>query len=318
MTAQLRFSDELLGDRHALRQRLRTDTYLAFRRLIEAERVAEVRRGVAAAFAGHGFVAGSRPDDLVADAGFRDGSPGWWRFCRELQSLEAFHALAHEPTLTSVVRTILGPKVLHHPRRPLSTIPPAYHIPAHQEIQQVQGAADVLAAWIPLTTFGAGSARLEVLQDPGPVAVRPLRPLPGGGVEAATPAGHWASAELEPGDVVVLHSMATRRVTENVGDRLALAGLYRSQLARHPVCTASLKPFHYPRLPDWDGLTTGWSSRRWIRIPWRLRVVDFHLPGSIEDWHEAFPTLDSELIDIAVAPAIAAVADEPEPTELRT
>jgi hypothetical protein len=266
------------------------------RGLLPADEVEAVRRDLAGVYAAHGWLAEENPPDaLVPDTRRRDGAPGWWRFAEDVQRTESFHRLAHHPALLAWMSEISGPKVLNHPRRHLTTVNPQFWVPAHQEYTHIQGAVDFFTAFVPLTPFAAGGGTLRVLNETGTRTVRALRILPTRGVEAdVDESGEWHELELEPGDVVVMHSLTTRCVTENVGNSIQLAAQYRFQSSRLPVVKASLKPEHYPRLPDWPAITKGWSSRRWIVPPLMPKLVDYQMPVELESWHEDLASVTSD------------------------
>lgn len=294
-------SATLVADTGGLRERLRRDGALLLRGLLPPGPVAEVRRRVGEALARHGWTApGSDPDEPVADANRREGSPGYWRLAEDLQAVEALHRQAHDPALLAVAERVVGRPLLNHPRRPVTLVHPGFWVPPHQEYVSVQGTADLLTAWVPLTPFPAGEG-VRLLRERRH-RLRPLEVLETGGVAAAVPDGaEWSgSGPLAPGDVVLLHGLTTWAVEENRGDRLRLAVQYRFQSARDPVCPASLRPHHYPRVAPggWPDLTGSWGSRRWLRVPLRLRRVDWVLPPRLETWHEAVPPPASRLVGL--------------------
>lgn len=280
----------LTADREALRREMRSEGHFVLRGLLPAGAVCGVRRDLARVYAEHGWLArGGEPDDLRPAGRRRDGAPGWWRFAEDVQRLESFHRLAHHPALTGLADRLVGDKVLHHGRRHLTAVNPEFWVPPHQEWTHIQGAVDFYTAFVPFTPFGGdGGGTLRVLREDGPRRLRALHLLPTRGVEAKVGSGEgeWVDHELEPGDVVVLHSLVTREITENRTDGIKLAALYRFQSRKLPVVKASIKPEHYPRLPDWPVITKGWKSRRWIQPPLIPRLVQYKMPPTIETWHE--------------------------------
>ncbi|SFO39652.1 MULTISPECIES: phytanoyl-CoA dioxygenase family protein [Actinomadura] len=289
----------------AIRERIRRDGFVVLKGLLPPGEVTGLRGLVAGVLADHGHLKdGAPPDDLVPDANRRDGSPGWWHMYEDLQRLEAMHRLAHHPALTGPARATVGGRLLNHPRRYLSLVPPGFRIPPHQEYLQIQGTPDVLTAWIPLTRSGPDTCALRVLRESGPRRVRPLTTLPApfGGAEAEAPPADdpawWVGTDLVPGDVVLLHGLTVWGCDENRSPGLAGSLWARYQPARLPVCRASLHPHHYPRLPGWKALTRGWSSRRWVRTPWPRREAPFVLARTLEDWHREVPPPAAELVDV--------------------
>lgn len=310
-TVAVEDSTPIAGDAAALRLRLREHGMLLFRGLLPEARLAELRARFAAVLRRHDWLAGAGDGgdegggELRPAANRRDGSPRWWRMYEDLQRVELMHELAHTPRLVEVMTAILGKPLLNHTRRQVSLVHPGFWIPPHQEHTYVQGTPDVLTAWVPFTPFPADGGSLRVLRERAVPGVRPLTVLDSGGVEAVVEAGEdhwWRAPALGPGDVVVVHALATRAVDENVSPYLRGAVEYRYQSAREPVCFASLRPHHYPRVPGWEELAAGWSQRRWLRVPLRVRQVDFLLPERQETWHEHLPRPVSRLVDVEPRP----------------
>ncbi|MGW7478124.1 phytanoyl-CoA dioxygenase family protein [Nonomuraea muscovyensis] len=307
-------STPIAGDPAALRRRLREQGMLLFRGLLPEARPAELRARFAAVLRRHDWLADATPDSAAATAtdgdgggglrpaaNRRDGSPRWWRMYEDLQSVELMHELAHAPQLVRLMTAILGKPLLNHTRRQVSLMHPGFWIPPHQEHTYVQGTPDVLTAWVPFTAFPADGGTLRVLRERAVPGVRPLTVHDSGGVEAVVEPGEgdwWRAPDLGPGDVVVMHALATRAVDENVSPFLRGAVEYRYQSSREPVCLASLRPHHYPRVPGWEVLAAGWNDRRWLRVPLRVRQVDFLLPERQESWHELLPRPVSRLVDV--------------------
>ncbi|WP_344577041.1 phytanoyl-CoA dioxygenase family protein [Nonomuraea roseoviolacea] len=302
-------STPVAGDPAELRRRLREHGMLLFRGLLPERRLAELRARFTEVLRRHdwladdsgGGAAGTEGEGLRPAANRRDGSPRWWRMYEDLQKVELMHRAAHAPQLVEVMRAVLGKPLLNHTRRQVSLVHPGFWVPPHQEHTYVQGTPDVLTAWVPFTPFPAGRGTLRVLRERAVPGVRPLTVLDTGGVEARIEPDEgdwWRAPDLGPGDVVVMHALATRAVDENVTPYLRGAVEYRYQSAREPVCFASLRPHHYPRVPGWEEIAAGWSQRRWLRVPLRVRQVDFLLPDNQETWHELLPHPVSRLVDV--------------------
>ncbi|WP_283133094.1 phytanoyl-CoA dioxygenase family protein [Rhizohabitans arisaemae] len=284
---------ELGAGGETVRARLRDHGYFVVRGLLPADAVHAVRRDISAVYGAHGWLSpDADPSDLLPDARRRDGAPGWWRFAEDIQRLESFHRLAHHRALGSLMATIIGGNVLNHPRRHLTIVNPEFWVPPHQEYTYIQGTVDFFTAFVPFTTLTPGAGALRILQEDDLRRIRPLRILPTRGVEARVDEteGTWAEFALVPGDVVVMHSLVTRGLAENTGPAIQLAAQYRFQSRRLPVVKASLKPEHYPRLPDWPQITRGWSSRKWITPPLVPRLVPYTMPSELETWHETLAT----------------------------
>lgn len=282
-----------------LRARLRRDGFLYFPRLLSIIKVAQVRADLTAVMKTHDWLAEDQPErGLIPRRAGRHGVPGWWRMYEHMQAEERFHALAHDAALTRVIGKVFAGTLLNHPRRQITMTSPGFWIPPHQEYLHVQGTADFLTAWTPLTS----GPSLEVLANDG---TRQLRPVArdnhdGVGVTLAPHEDTWyhPTASYNEGDVVLIHSLAVRRNIRNADPELRLSVEYRYQPAYEPVCKGSLYPQHYPRIANWRSLTRTWSTRKWIRTPLIKHVVDFRMATSLEGWHAILPKPTSALVNI--------------------
>ena len=124
-TTPLVDSTGLLTDAVALRDRAENDGVLFFRGLLPPADVLTVRGQIADVVRAQGWLApetttAALEADLVsyeasmAAAGPYDGGSG--DAYAQIQRLEKFHALAHTPALVAMYETLLGGRVLPHPR----------------------------------------------------------------------------------------------------------------------------------------------------------------------------------------------------------
>lgn len=287
-----------------LRTRLRTKGVLFFPAMLRENPVRRLREHIRDVLNQFGWLADSQDSSgLLPRQAARHGSPGWWRLYEHLQALEALHALAHTEALSTVAQAVIGGRVLHHPRRPISMISPKFWVPAHQDHLTVQGTADVLTAWLPLLPTEPGHG-LQILREHQPRQVYPVTRDHHQGVGVLLPEhppAVWLTNQTgyQPGDVVITHSLTVRRVVRHPGPHLLLTVEFRVQPAYEPIVRASLLPHHYPRLPGWSTLTRGWSTRRWITTPWLKQVVPFAMPTGLDHWHTLLPTPTSDLVAVA-------------------
>lgn len=272
------------GDRspHRLLRRFADDSFLFFREMLDPAAVADVRRQVLTELAKVGWLAaGTDPAAALPgpvahhDRGLMNGraasDPGWREGYQVVQSIEALHRLAHSPALLKVLRVLLGAPVVVHPRKiarisfPHLTFP----TPPHQDALFNQVPSDVLTVWIPLGDCPEDLGSLRVLRGSANLGVLPVAPHDGlGGEAVAVPseAGDWIGDDYRCGDVMIFHSRTVHMTTPNVGDTLRLSMDCRFQSAVEPVKLAALLPHGYTsgRLPDWNELTRGWTTTRWV------------------------------------------------------
>jgi hypothetical protein len=106
----------------------------------------------------------------------------------------------------------------------------------------------------------------------------------------------WVTLALSPGDVALYHGLAIHHVTPDRSEYITMGCEYRYQLEEDPVCLASVKPHHFPRIPDWGKLSMRWSSKAWIPATEDLNFVPYLMPRSLETWHEQLTVSPSRFL----------------------
>ena len=288
-------SSDIAGDPEALQARLGRDSYLFFRGLADAATILRARREILETIAAHGWLA---PDTAPADAiGGRqriEGLEGWWDAYGEVIALESVNRVAHDDGVLGIMAALAGEEVVVHPRKIVRIMwpDPPTATPPHQDITHVGGCIDFFTCWTALGTVHRDDGPLKVLTGSHREGVRRLELANGAGgrrsVGVSDDDERWASADFEPGDVVMFHSMTVHAALPNRSGRLRLSVDNRYQGISRPITTWSLAP-HFQRdafrsmmenpqapvpLPTWDAYTAGWSTKRWIEVPDGLDVVD--------------------------------------------
>ena len=135
----------------------------------------------------------------------------------------------------------------------------AHTTPAHQDFVPVQGAADTITAWIPLTDLPAEMGGLEIAAGTHRKGVFDFVPALGaGGTEITDPLdGAWVGGTFQQGDVLFFHSMTVHRGAPASGKRLRLSVDLRFQRRADPIAPASLRP-HDPDV-TWEQIYEGWA-----------------------------------------------------------
>jgi hypothetical protein len=267
-------------------------------RLIEPDLLTSLRADLVRVLVGPRSPRGGSPAGASAHH-LAESTLRWQRY-RSAQSHELLHSLSRHPGLVASIAGILGCDPYCHPRRIIDMLPPQHWIPPHQDYFAIQGTTDVVIAWIPLEARTGMGANLHVSAWDGK-GLRPLSWVGGvGGQNDLSPQTHeWASHEFTVGDVAFYHSLTSHYVSVNDTSRDMMALEFRYQRPREGICLASLRPHHFPRVPDWPSLTCDWSTRRWVARPAHARIVPFHLPLKIEDWHEDLSVGKSTLLQVS-------------------
>ena len=263
------------GDAAALAQDFATNGYVLLRRSVDAASVQRLAQRVTAIL---------EEQDLLrsgADAveTFRATRT---QFYSAVQRLEELHALAHDQSLQRVVRVLVGDDAFVHPQKLVRAFLPGvpeFTTPPHQDFPYIQGTLRTITTWLPLLPCRGAGGALRVLVGSQHDGLLPLGPSPtvaGSQVDVADDDPRWATAEFEPGDVLVFQSTTVHSATPNTSGRVRMSVDFRHQPASEPVAVRALKPSGYPGVPDWPELLgdVAWPSERWLAVPAGLRVVN--------------------------------------------
>jgi hypothetical protein len=296
----LRDSSPISGDTRALAARFRQDGYIYLPGLLPADTVAVTAAELRSVLHGVGWIEDA--DSLRTPHRNRTFHTPWFADgYRAIQGVESFHRLAFERAIWDVAAGLLGAEIFCHPARVCrlafpSDDPAEFFSRPHQDFVLLQVSADVLTFWIPLCACTDLRPGLTLVPGSHLGGYRPPVPALGGTrpiyLDAPAEAG-WASADYQPGDVVVFHSLLVHGGRTNRGDSLRISADFRYQPLADPIRPEYLRPSGHPRTPDWDVLARSWSSRRWVEVPPEVRTVP--LPEGTD--------LDSYLAALTVPPS---------------
>src|SRR5215475_7867764 len=110
-------SNDLLGDAAALRGRLDKDSYLYFERVLDQEKIKNLRKAILLILADHGWVV-RHPllmQGVTIAPPAREGDAEYFEVYDEIQRLEEFHTLAHDEDLMEIMREVVGERAFPHP-----------------------------------------------------------------------------------------------------------------------------------------------------------------------------------------------------------
>lgn len=260
----LRDSTQQAGDDELLRLRMQEDGYVFVRGVIDRELIRTVQADVLDVLRQAQWIA---PDDTLQPLVGGQEDPRYWAGFGGVQSLESFHQIAYDSTLSVIMSTLIGPDMYPWPGKAPYMIwperqagPGGRRAKAHQE--GVRWSRDVLSTWISI-----GRTPIEK----GPLTVLPgsqrLGYLPGYGYEQFEFGPGWVTSPFEPGDVIVFHNFTLHGSLPNLTDTLRLSCAFKWQSAHYPAPEDAAQPVRHPGVPGWDELTKGWSSTRWITPP---------------------------------------------------
>lgn len=291
-------SSGLLADPNALCQRFDQDGYVYLKGLIDPDILLSLRRQIVAICDDCRWLKpGSDPmSGITWTAPKVEGEDAYFDVYDRVQRLEAFHALAHESAVLTLMQALLGDTAFPHPLSITRLVFPEnqeWSTPPHQDYVNNQGTADLYACWIPLSDCPQSMGALSILEGSNRLGLLP--------VEYALGAGHrqtslpqevdkleWVSTDFELGDVVAFHSLTVHRALSNETDRMRLSVDYRYQAEGDALTERCLRP-HFERADwseiyrDWDRdeLKYYWHDKKYTVAPWNPDL------GNLSDDHMA-------------------------------
>lgn len=291
----------LLGDQQALRQRLDDDGYVFLRGIIPGDVLLSLRREITDICARHGWLrAGTDPMDAISDhRPVVEGDEAYYPVYNEIQRLESFHALAHEPSLLQTMKKLVGESTFPHPLSICRLVFPnndVWATPPHQDYPNNQGTPDLYASWIPLGSCSTNMGSLSVLRGSNKLGLLPLKYALGAGHRQAALDDMpedlgWVGSDFELGDILVFHSLTVHQSLGNDTQKMRLSVDFRYQREGEPMTSECLQS-HF-RKQTWDEIYAGWENSE-LKYYWR----DKNLP--LVPWDSSLHDLPEEEFKDAV------------------
>src|SRR5438876_6227071 len=294
----MRASNDLLGDRAALRERFDEDSYLYFQDVLDRDKVRSLRKSMLTVLADRGWVrkAPYLMRGVATAPPVREGDEDFFTVYDDVQRLEEFHTLAHDESLMRIMHQVLGESAFPHPLKIARLGFPAHYeisTPPHQDYPNNQGTPNLTAAWVPVGECPQDLGGLAVLRGSHRYGLLPLAPDRGAGNrKAVLPEQmleelHWVTTDYSAGDVVVFHSHAVHAALHNASELFMRVSVdFRYQLEGEALTETCLHP-HFERL-TWDAIYSGWKSDRyqyyWTDLDYE--IVPFRqseLVGTMDD-----------------------------------
>jgi hypothetical protein len=284
----LRTSTDILDDVEALRSRLAADGYLYLPGLLDRDEVAAVQADLRAALWAAGWLAG--PDSLaMADPGRQFTPASFATVYPAVLRVESFHRLAFAAPLWTFMQRFLGEPIFCHPARIARMVMPSadpagYATRAHQDYVTQHVTTDALTAWFPFATCDARRQGLRLIPGSQHGGFQRTDPTLGGRRPLYLPVDpddeRWATADYQPGDVVVFHSLTVHGGGPNTSDAVRLSGDVRYQRCSDPLRAEYAHPHGWPVTPDWPELAADWDSHAWYELSPDVELVE--LPPNID------------------------------------
>ena len=229
---ELADSIALQANQDALRQRLASDGYLFFRRLLRPADVRTAYDSVRTELSLGGWTDGNgRPAGPQRAVTVRDAlaDPSY----RAALASRALNRLAYLQPLRGLIRLILGTGAFSYPVKVLRVVypEPASKLTKSRYIHQdfaVSGVQDMLTTWVPLMDVPAALGGLAVLPGSHLGPPRPTQLL-----RADEPS--WATTDYRPGDVLLFHCLTSHAALPHHGDQLRISADFRWQPGDQPA-----------------------------------------------------------------------------------
>lgn len=290
-------ANEHLGDPEALRRQLAEDGYLYFHQVLDRDKLKDLRGEMVRVLARHGWLEPPtiplRGRCLVTPV--RENDDAYPAVYDDIQRLERLHGLAHDPTLTAIMRDVVGETAFPHPLKIARLAFPDHYeasTPPHQDFPNNQGNPNLLASWIPVWDMPPEMGGLAILRGSHKWGCLPLaRHLGPGNRCAVIPPDmaeqcRWVTTDFQMGDVLLFPAFSVHASLHNGSEFfMRLSVDFRWQQEGEPLTPIVLEP-HFGRL-TWDDVYRDWKSTE-HQYYWRdkdYQVVPF----------EDFPMIDHEV-----------------------
>ncbi|NYF88350.1 phytanoyl-CoA dioxygenase family protein [Tunturiibacter empetritectus] len=279
-----------------LKNELDSRGYALIRRLLPFEDIENLLRKIAQILSDEGWLLpNQQPIARAANlrAACSESDPAFKRLYEKVFNLEALHSFAHHPKVFEVMRLLVGPKLLVHPKPIVRLIFPNCDrsvIHAHQDHLAVGGDTNCFTAWLPLHDCPAELGPLQVLEGSHRFGLQDADPDTGVISKGNVRGREWVSGAINAGDALIFHSLTVHSASPNTSSQLRISMDCRFQDYSHILNPAN---FVFPGSNDrsWESTYAYWVSKDlkyfWKHLPLRFKP-------SIDELTTLVNTVDSE------------------------
>ncbi|MBM82091.1 MAG: phytanoyl-CoA dioxygenase [Planctomycetaceae bacterium] len=272
---ELRGSNEAREDVAELRRRLDDDGYLFFKRLLDPDRLHDLRREMLTVMQEGGWlVKGTDPVDGIAslDARCTEGDLGYTDVYHEVYKLQSFHEIAHCRAVMDLLEDVRGCPMMPQPQKVARLWFPKFTehtTPIHQDFVHFQGTHENLTCWSPVGDCPIELGGLAVLRGSHKVdRVLDHHFSLGAGSLHVDPDEHseldgqWHTTNYEIGDTLIFPALTVHQALPNLTeDRLRVSLDNRYQRVGDPIAEHMLMPHLSSMSPlPWDEVYKDWDS----------------------------------------------------------
>jgi ectoine hydroxylase-related dioxygenase (phytanoyl-CoA dioxygenase family) len=266
-------------DSVALKSEMETYGYVFIQGLIPKEDLQPLLSDMIGIAADEGWlIEGTAPWDRLADPAKACFEPDrrYKQAANRAFCLESLHALAQHPALTDVMKRLVGPHLLVHPKHIGRIIFPNHEgalLHAHQDHSGIQGSTDSYTLWTPLHDCLQGQGTLEVMEKSHLFGLQ----CADGYIKRETAqGGDWVGGRINAGDVVIFHSLTVHSSTLSTSDQLRCSMDCRSQSYDEAVAPLEIVfPNQAKGGRTWETTYADWKhddlKYYWRDLPLRLK-----------------------------------------------
>ena len=274
-------SSALLTNPNALRDRFDRDGYIYIPGLLDTQPLLDLKRQIVDICADcHWLKPDTNPMDAISWTVPKvEGEEEYFEVYDQVQRLQDFHALPHQPAMMDVMRTLLGDTAFPHPLSIARLVFPdnqAWSTPPHQDFFNNQGTPELYAGWIPLSDCPTSMGSLAILEGSQKLGKLPMEYALGAGYRQTSltddcRALNWAAGDFKLGDVIIFHSLTVHRALNNRTNQMRISADYRYQAEGEDISKNCLLS-HFNR-QDWATIYESWD-RNELKYYWRDKTVN--------------------------------------------
>lgn len=287
-------STSFIDDPDQLRQQFNDNGYIFLRNLVDVDKLTALRKQFIQIMQSCGWLKNNDHQHIIPSTiPYVEGEEEYFKVYDEIQKLESFHSLSHDPEVMRIMQILLGETAFPHPLSIARLVFPgnnAWATPPHQDYPNNQGTEDLLACWMPLTDCPTYRSGLSILEGSHKLGLMPLKFSLGAGhrqvdLSAQAQQLEWCASDIQLGDALIFHSLTIHRSLENTTPEMRLSVDYRYQREHEPLTENSLNP-HFQRVP-WSEIYKHWNSKA-LQYYWQDK--DF----SVVDWRDLHKISEAE------------------------
>ena len=263
-----------------LKRQIDRDGYLMIRGLLPPKDIHALMEDIAQVLQAAGWLNPlQNPTDRIAneEAACAEGDADYKRVSDEVFDLLTFHELPHHPVLQKVMKSIVGPHLLIHPKSAIRLIFPNFQkgiIHAHQDHTAVGGDEESYTAWLPLHNCSFHQGPLKILEGSHRYGLQTIDQDTGYIPPGAERGGEWVGGEINMGDVLIFHSLTVHEAAPNLSNQLRVSIDCRFQSFDNPVNPGTLV-FTGTSNRSWEDVYSRWDSNDlkyyWLKLPLTLK-----------------------------------------------